>query len=336
MPETIGSITSNAGQFHYKGVKKETPGSLPVPEDRVELKEDLTIIEKSMKGWEFIADRVYKTGVVQGHLKAKKKVASAIKYPFRGIMKKINEWADDDDDIKEIRAESKENLERFSGKMNKIPAKKYTNKVTGKKISKFDDDSFWEKHPILHSFYLGYKGIKKVPKLLLKIPRMLFRIMLPAAYSETSNSKVIGRDFLRGFASKLQENSLINKGYRHYSNFMKMPGVSLAMSIIGPVFGVSRMLSGIAEYQKGVKNNNQYQMLDGKVDIMTGALAAIKPLALLAIVTEGMHIFLNYRIKKKGMDPSRANAIMSSVFAAATAPIGLTAYALLAPGKENR
>lgn len=335
MYETIRSIRSNAGQFHYRGVRKDTPDGLLVPEDKVEIGENLTLLEKSRKGWGLIANRIYESGVVQGHLKAKKKMADAVKYPFRGIMKKINEWANNDD-LEEIRAESKENLERFSGKMKKIPSKEYATKVTGGEISKYSDDSFWEKHPVLRSFYLSYKAIKKTPKFLLKIPRMLFRIILPAIYGETGDGWVIGRKFLRGLTSKLQKNSLIRRGCQHYSDIMKMPGVSLAMSIIGPVFGVSRMLSGLAEYNEGVENNNQYQMLDGKIDIMTGALASIKPLALLAVVTEGVHLFLNYRIKKKGMDPSRANEIMSNIFAASTAPIGLAAYALLAPGKENR
>jgi len=339
MTDKIGGINTNNNLAIRK--KKEPSGKAPVvdhvPADSVEIGEDSGFIAKSRKGWDLLGDRLYESKIVQGHHRIKTKIKDTLKWPFKGIMKKINEMADDDDaELEIIKKKSAKNLQRFAGKTKNFPSSRTAIKYGPNGDIEYSDDSFWERHPIMRSFYLGFKALKKMPMLLLKIPRMLFRILIPAAYGESGKGKMVGSEFVGKIFGGLKDNSWARKAYSNFSKLMNVPGVALAMSIVGPVFGLSRMGDGLIEFKEGVKNNNPYQMLDGKVDMMTGALAAIKPLALLAIVTEGVHIYLNYRVKKKGMDPERANNIMSNIFAAVTAPIGLAAYALLAPPKKRQ
>lgn len=320
------------------GNKPDVSQESEVPKDIATIDNQSGILAKSLKGWQLLGNRLYQSRVVQGHQKIKTGITNAIKAPFKGIMKKINELADDDDSKKElekIRKESRENLEKFSEGMENYPSSKTLIKCSKEGNPEYSDDSFWEKHPLARSFYLGYKAIKKIPKMLLQIPRALFRIMLPAAYGQTGGTKMVGQNFVYRMLKGLREKPWFNTAMDNYKKLLNIPGVSLALSIMGPVFAINRMSDGLMEYQEGLKKDNPYQKLDGKVEIMTGALAAVKPLALLAIATEGVHIYLNYRVKKKGMDPAKADRLMSNVFAAVTAPIGLAAYALLSPDKST-
>ncbi len=297
-----------------------------------------SILAKSLKGWQLLGNRLYQSRIVQGHQKIKSGITNALKAPFKGIMKKIEEIAGDDDDkqeLEQIKKESSGNLTRFADEMKSYPSSIFLIKCSIKGDPEYSDDSFWEKHPIARSFYLGFKAIRKIPKMLFKIPRALFRIMLPAAYGQSGNTKMVGENFVYKMLAGLRKKPWFNTAMNNYKKLLDFPGVSLALSIMGPVFAINRMSDGLMEYQEGLKKDNPYQKLDGKVDIMTGALAAVRPLALLAIATEGVHIYLNYRVKKKGMDPAKADRIMSNVFAAVTAPIGLAAYAFLSPDRAD-
>lgn len=216
--------------------------------------------------------------------------------------------------------------------MKKMSGGKFANIGSGEKV----DDRFWDRHPVLRSLYLGFKGIRKIPRFMLKIPRMLFRIAFPAAYAGSGENAPIGADFVSRMLGKVMDNPVFKTAYENYRKFMKFPGVSLAMSILGPVFGVNRMAEGLVTLKKGQRTKNARKVLDGKVDIMTGALATIKPLALFAILTEGVHLFLDWRVRKHGMDPQRADQIMTNIFAAVSAPIGLAAYALLSPREPEQ
>ena len=338
MIKNINTKMHNEANFVKGNIEKKVTPDVNVPQDKIEIGKESGLIAKSRKGWELLGDRLYNSKIVQGHHKVKSGISKILKYPFKGIIRKIEELAGDDDDKKEceaIKKESKENLDRFADSLKDFPSSRHGIDASEKEQGNYSDDSFWERHPILRSFFLGYKGLKKMPKLLLKIPRMLFRVVFPAAYGQTGKQKMVGMNVVNKLISGIRNKPWYKKGMEYYSKLMNVPGVALAMSILGPVFGLSRMAEGLMEYKEGVHENNHYQMLDGKVEMMTGALATVKPLVLLAIVTEGVHIFLNYRIKKKGMDPAKADRIMTNVFAAATAPIGLAAYALLAPPTEK-
>lgn len=319
-----------------KGNKSDVSLESDVPKDIATIGNQSGILAKSLKGWQLLGDRLYQSRIVQGHQKLKTGITNALKAPFKGIMKKIDELAGDDDNKKElelIKKESKENLAKFSGEMESYPSSIAQIKCSSDGNPEYSDDTFWEKHPIARSFYLGFKAIRKIPKMMLQIPRALFRIMLPAAYGQSGNTKMVGEGIAYRMLSGVRNKPWFNTAMNNYKRLLNFPGVSLALSIMGPIFAINRMSDGLKEYQEGLKKDNPYQKLDGKVDIMTGALAAVRPLALLAIATEGVHIYLNYRIKKKGMDPAKADRIMSNVFAAVTAPIGLAAYAFLSPGK---
>ena len=337
----ISRITNSDGIIEAKMLKSNKPDvsvESDVPKDIATIDNQSGILAKSLKGWQLLGNRLYQSRIVQGHHKVKAAVTNALKAPFKGIIKKIDEIAGDDDDKKEleqIRKESSENLAKFSGEMENYPSSIAQIKCSSDGNREYSDDSFWEKHPIVRSFVLGFKAIRKIPRMLLKLPRTLYRIMLPAAYGDSGNKKMVGEGLAYKMLAGLRKKPWFNTAMTNYKKLLNFPGVSLALSIMGPLFAMDRMSDGLMEYQEGLKNNNPYQKLDGKVDIMTGALAAARPLALLAIATEGVHIYLNYRIKKKGMDPAKADKIMSNVFAAVTAPIGLAAYAFLSPDKAE-
>lgn len=338
MINRIGSPNVTIGKSILSENKPEVSADAGISGDSVIIENQQGMLEKSLKGWQLLGDRLYQSSIVQGHQKIKNGITDALKAPFKGIMKKIDEIAGDDDDKKELEKigeKSKENLARFSGDMENYPRSSTLIRYSADGNPEYSDDSFWEKHPVMRSFYLGFKAIRKIPKMLLQLPRALFRIMLPAAYGQSGNVKMVGENFACRMLSGLREKPWFNTAMNNYARLLNFPGVSLALSIIGPAFAFNRMSNGLSEYQEGLKKGNPYQKLDGKVDIMTGAIAAVRPLALLAIATEGVHIYLNYRIKKKGMDPAKADRIMSNVFAAATAPIGLAAYALLSPKNNN-
>jgi len=334
MPESINSIPSPL-KIPKKGLFPIDSGGkkIEIPQQTAEVNESskLSLIDKSCMGWGLIGERLYENKVLQSYHTGKEKLKEAAVRPFKKIIDKIKEWASDDN-ADEIKAVSKNNIDKFGKTIKDFPNEEYINNPENT-----TSDEFWEKHPIMHSIYLGFKAIKRIPrfipKLLLKIPRMLFKVVFPAAYAESG--KGVGSKFISKLVDTATKNPAIKKGYEKYTNLMKIPGVSLGMSIVGPIFGVSRMMDGINQYHEGKKDNNSLQKLEGKVEIVSGALAAIKPLALLSVVTEGAHMYLTHRVKNKGMDPARADHIMTRVFSAATAPIGLTAYALLSPMKND-
>lgn len=328
LSHTTGHIDGTA----IGGFSKGTPTGIPVSTDRVDLGGKLSILEKSIAGWERIGDRIYENRIVQGHHMVRENISRAAKVPFDRVIRKVSKWADDGNDLKEIKKESSRNLQEFSKTAMSPPEKVFINKPESEE-NKGADDSFWDRHPAMRSFCLGYRALKKTPQMILQMPMALFRLVFPALYGGSGKGKMIGEDLLIKATARIQKYSLVKKSLAGYRNLMAVPGVSLAMSIAGPIFGVSRMLEGLFEFKEGVKFNDPRRMLDGKVDMMTGALATIKPLALLAIMTEGAHVFLKYRMRKKGMTPDLADRIMTNIFAAVTAPIGLAAYVLTARPK---
>lgn len=318
---------------------KASDGAKKAPVDSVDLNssENLSLMEKCNVGWDLLAERLYDNKTLQSIYVGKKKLFRAIASPFKKVFKKIKSWAvSDDEEAKEIREEGKKNLENFKGKLKDFPSEKHTVKP-----EKAGNDEFWERHPILHSIYLGYRAVRKIPKavtkMMLKIPKMLFKIVFPAVYSEAGKNNFVGAEMVRGLADKARKMEVVEKAIKNYQSFLKIPGVSIAMGVMCPLMGANRVMDGFFQYREGVKKDDAAKRLEGKVEMVTGGLYAIKPLALFAIVTEGAHAYLNYRVAKKGLDPAKADAMMTRAFLAATAPLGLAAYALLAPkdGKKG-
>jgi hypothetical protein len=274
--------------------------------------EDLSIMDKASIGLEMLGDRLYQVKALKAYHQGKQKLIKELTRPFKEFFGIQASSSSPPADGAAIPAEVEK-------------PKPYPGKFFG--IFQSPDpsnDEFWEKHPVLHAVYLG-------GKLTAKVSRAVIRMGLPAAYAGSGKKMPIGGKFIERLLDRSAGGSAIDRAYDNFTRYVKMPGVSLALGIIGPAMGLSRVVDGINEYGESKESKNALQRMEGKADIASGALTAIKPLALLAIGVEGLHLFLNHRVKNKGMSPEKADRIMTRVLLTAAAPVGLAAYALLAP-----
>ncbi|MFP4498637.1 MAG: hypothetical protein ACLFQV_10535, partial [Vulcanimicrobiota bacterium] len=272
-------------------------------------KEEPGIIEKSAMGWAMVADLVSENKTVRNVQAAKLKAIRKITYPLKKLWKKIEPGSDEE---KKIIEDSKKELDNFAGHLKKIPEEQKII-IGGKEINK---EEFSEEHPILYGLYLVCRGVANLPKALIKLmmkaPRTLFKGMFPAMYAESGNPGALSKTSI----PLLKKSPWINKAYDNFSKLMNFPGVSIAMSLLGPAFGINKMADGLFEYKQGVKHHDPEKKFDGKLDVLSGTLASIQPLALLSVITEGIHLYMDYRINNKGMDPAKADKAVTTTFSA--------------------
>ncbi len=329
-------------------VRPKSGKTASVIEDTVEIGDTpkLGLTDKSAMGLAMLGDRLYQTPGIKEYYNKKnqliQKTTDLVMKPIKAVM----EWIAGDKDkekLDEVRQAGRENLEKFPKHMKNFPSRTDTNKSDNDNNSKAtgEDKSFWERNPLLHSLYIGAMAVQRIPsfayKLALKIPRAIFKVVFPALYaSDGSDTNFVGKgvyDKIVGWANK---NTIFRRGYETCMKMMQVPGVALAVGIMTPLYGASRIVDGLNIYKEGVKEKDATKRLGGKVEMISGGLMAIKPLAIFAILTQGIHAYLNHKINNGTLDPEKADKIMTRALSLVAAPIGLAAYALLKPGQENK
>lgn len=111
MESNISKINLNKSYLVDLKKRSSKLADSKVPKDSVDSvnpggDKDLSLIEKSIKGWDLLGDKIYQSKALKTfHLK-KTRIANVLKRPFRGIIRKVKEW-DDDDDLEKIKEESK-------------------------------------------------------------------------------------------------------------------------------------------------------------------------------------------------------------------------------------
>lgn len=113
--------------------------------------------------------------------------------------------------------------------------------------------------------------------------------------------------------------------------YAKYPGLRTALRIGAAVTGPLTVMKGVNQYADGKAAHDQKKILDGKLEMVEGALYTLKVTSPLGLAVTGLRLGLNYLIKKGKISAKKADQAITRTLATLTAPVGLAAYALLAP-----
>lgn len=109
----------------------------------------------------------------------------------------------------------------------------------------------------------------------------------------------------------------------------KVPGLRLALDVLSAVTGPLTMHKGAGKIKKGITEGDKKKIFDGKMDLASGVAYSSRIAAPAGLAIDGVHWYLNRKIKKGKITLEKADSIATNMLAVATGPVGLTTHAAI-------